>query len=91
MDHFNELKFETHPNVLSGFNQQAKVFFDNGLGASVVTGPSAYGNYELAVIEGTNESWRICYSTPITDDVIGVDTSEEIDKLLSRIESLVWE
>ena len=51
--------------------EQWKFKFDNGYGASVITGGIAYCNeaqpYELAVLEYD----ELCYDTPITDDVIG--------------------
>lgn len=62
--------------------------FANGYGASVVTGSIAYCNklqpYELAVLK----HGRLCYDTPITDDVIGYLTSNEVYDLLDRIEQL---
>lgn len=68
--------------------EQWKFKFDNGYGASVITGCIAYCNecqpYELAVLE----YGELCYSTPITDDVIGYLTSDEVYDLLDRIEQL---
>lgn len=62
--------------------------FANGYGASVITGGIAYCNeaqpYELAVLKGDD----LCYDTPITDDVIGYLTSNEVYELLDRIEQL---
>lgn len=62
--------------------------FKNGYGASVITGSIAYCNklqpYELAVLK----HGRLCYDTPITDDVIGYLTSNEVYELLDRIEQL---
>lgn len=62
--------------------------FDNGYSASVVRGIGTYGGeeglFELAVLH--NE--KLCYDTPITDDVIGWQTAAEIAELLNRIEAL---
>lgn len=62
--------------------------FDNGYGASVITGGIAYCNeaqpFELAVLK----HGELCYDTPITDDVIGYLTSDEVFDLLDRIEQL---
>lgn len=62
--------------------------FDNGYGASVITGELACGNnakpYELAVLHHD----ELCYDTPITDDVIGYLTSDEVFDLLDKIEQL---
>ena len=62
--------------------------FNNGYGASVITGSIAYCNekkpFELAVLK----NGKICYDTPITDDVISYLTSNEVYELLDRIEQL---
>lgn len=62
--------------------------FNNGYGASVITGGIAYCNkfqpYELAVLK----HGELCYDTPITDDVIRYLTSNEVYDLLDRIEQL---
>ena len=67
---------------------QWRFSFDNGYGASVITGGIAYCNeaqpYELAVLKHD----ELCYDTPITDDVIGYLTSDEVYDLLDRIEQL---
>jgi hypothetical protein len=67
---------------------QAKVSFDNRYGASVVKTDRSYGGkdglYELAVLfDG-----HICYDTPITNDVIGFLTEDEVTELLQKIEAL---
>ena len=84
---FKELNF-----TLSTTGTQALVFFDNGLGASVITGECAYTSegkpYELAVIAGNSEYWNICYTTGITDDVIGHLSESEICDLLNEIRNL---
>lgn len=71
--------------------------FANGLGASVVQHGFSYGGgsglKELAVIRflGEDNSFDLNYSTPITDDVLGHLTEEDVADLLVRIENLVWE
>jgi hypothetical protein len=66
--------------------------FDNGYGASVVRGPGTYGGgsglWELAVIKWYGEEWDLCYDTPITDEVLGWNTEDDIADLLDRIELL---
>lgn len=66
--------------------------FDNGYGASVIQTPFSYGGneglYEIAVIEWEDNDWSICYHTPITDHVIGYQTEEEVDMVLTAIEAL---
>lgn len=62
--------------------------FDNKYGASVIKSDYSYGGreglFELAVLYDDD----LCYSTPITDDVIGYLTDGEVSALLDRIEQL---
>lgn len=66
--------------------------FENGYGASVIQGPYSYGGdeglYELAVIVWEGETYGLTYDTPITSDVLGYLTPEEVDEALARIEAL---
>lgn len=66
--------------------------FENGYGASVIQGPYSYGGdeglYELAVIVWEGLAYELTYDTPITDDVLGYLTPEEVDEALARIEAL---
>jgi hypothetical protein len=68
--------------------------FDNGYGASVVRHGFSYGGteglWELAVIQYRNESedFFLVYDTPITSDVIGDLTEDDVDDLLNKIEDL---
>lgn len=93
---FGDLAFFPHGNYPdSGI--VARYFFPNGYGVSVVQfttpcGSGSYGAqeglYELAVLKGLEEDWEICYDTPITDDVMGHLTPEDIDTILNQVESL---
>lgn len=73
---------------------QKRFRFLNGYGASVVQSPGSYGGgagkWELAVIkfEDANDEWDLCYDTPVTDDVIGWLSWEEVENYLSQIEAL---
>ena len=69
--------------------------FENNYGASVVGGIGVYGDaerpWELAVIhfpEEDNNEYDLVYDTPITDDVVGYLTAEDVTELLSKIKSL---
>lgn len=66
--------------------------FDNDYGASVVSGPYSYGGpngpWEIAVIQFEGEDWDIMYNTPITDDVLGHLTDEDVERTLAEIEAL---
>jgi len=71
---------------------QAKVFFSNGFGASIVKSSYSYGGtaglYELAVLKGNSEKWDLTYETEITEDVLGHQTEQEISEVLKAIEAL---
>jgi hypothetical protein len=86
---FSDLEFEPHPDWEG---VQAVKFFDNGYGVSVIMSPYSYGGsdglYEIAVLQGLEEKWEICYDTPITDDVIGYLTKEEVESILTQIQNL---
>lgn len=60
--------------------------FANGYGASVVRHEYSYGGreglFELAVLDANGE---LCYSSPVTNDVIGWLTMEQVDGLLDQI------
>lgn len=62
--------------------------FDNGYGASIVRSKYSYGGrqglWELAVLKDK----QICYSTHITDDVVGYISDEQVVRYLVEISSL---
>jgi len=83
--------FDYLAGMSAGYDK--KVFFANGYGASVVSNDFTYGGrdglYELAVIKGTNvDDFELVYDTPITNDVLGWLTWEEVEALLKEIEAL---
>ena len=88
---FSDLQFNPHKNY-PDTGVQAKHFFDNGYGVSVVSFPGSYGFrdglYESAVLKGTEEDWEICYDTWITNDVLGYQSEEEVEVLLHDVENL---
>ena len=70
---------------------QALQFFNNDYGVSVVFGPFNYSDnntYEMAVIKRNadqRQGWEITYQTPITSDVVGYATPEQITKYMQEI------
>lgn len=93
---FSDLNFQPHSNY-PDTGIAARHFFDNGYGVSVVRFTTPYGAgsygyeeglYELAVLKGTEEDWNICYDTPITSDVLGHLTTEEVEGMISQVENL---
>ena len=83
---FQELIFQSHP---IGMGKQFIVQYPNGYGASIVQGPHTYGGpnglYELAVFGKNGE---ITYDTPITNDVLGYLSEQELEKILLDIKNL---
>lgn len=81
---FNDLAFK--PGRHGGV--QAVVVFPNGYGASIVCSPFSYGGpqglYEIAVLDGQG----ITYDTPVTSDVLGYLSEEDVEKTLADIEAL---
>lgn len=88
MANFDDLEFNKKPY---GEGIQALIFFDNGYGASIIQGGTAYTyndeEYELAVIKGNKVNWGLCYNPPITY-VIGHLTKNDITRYLNEIERL---
>ena len=86
MKTFSDLEFKHHP---MGSGIISRIKFDNGFGASVVKGPHTYGGkdglYELAVLDSEGE---LTYSTPVTSDVEGYLTEEDVTILLKQIQNL---
>lgn len=82
----DDLDWKPHPAGIGG--ERAVVKFPNGYGASVVRGGMFYtdgGTYELGVL---GPDGHLTYETPITGDVLGYQTAEEINDVLARIEAL---
>ena len=90
---FEDLVFKPHRLTLSTIPdysniKHAVLDFDNGYSISVLFGNAFYSNgintYEAAVLkDGT-----LCYDTPITNDVIGYKTKEEITEIMKQIQEL---
>ena len=65
----------------------------NNYGASIVRHSFSYGNkkglWELAVTKyDSDDNWDLCYDTPITSDVLGWLTEQEVNDLLVKISEL---
>ena len=62
-------------------------FFPNGYGISIVSHEFSYG-LELAVLKGNANEAEICYDTPITSDVIGYCTAEQLVEIVKDVKAL---
>ena len=75
-------------DMYNGSAMQHLYWFANGYGASVVQNCYSCGHedglYELAVLKDCG----LCDDTPITSDVIGFLSADEVAEHLSRIEKL---
>ncbi len=90
---FTDLEFKQHPCYDGEGDVQALKFFPNGYGVSVVRFPGSYGYglglYEVAVIKGTDEeNFKLCYDTPITDDVLGHRDEQDVENIMQEVQSL---
>lgn len=54
-----------------------------------------YGSYtksekewELAVLKGNKKKWDICYTTPITSDVIGFLSVAKVTQVMKKVQGL---
>jgi len=83
---FRDLAFKVFSDDVGGI--QAEHTFPNGYGVSVVRHSFSYGGkqgkYELAV----TDTGGLCYSTPITDDVLGWLSEDAVSEALIAVESL---
>lgn len=87
---FKDLKFKKD----EWMGEHTHHFFDNHYGVSVIRGPYTYGGknglYELAVMHMGPEDKEstLVYDTPITGDVIGHLTPEEVTDLMKQVSEL---
>lgn len=87
---FEELEFEQ--DDLSG--EHAHHIFDNYYGVSVVRGPYTHGGrkglYELAVLHMSPDAEYsdLVYDTPVTNDVEGHLTPEDVTRLMKEVSKL---
>jgi len=84
---FKDLEFVPTEEFLNGV--KSKYNFDNGYGVSVVRHKYSYGNglnlFELAIIDKSGE---IMYSTPITNDVLGYLSEDDVSNTMIKVQRL---
>lgn len=80
-----QLDWKPHPAGIGG--ERAVIEFPNGYSASCIRGGMFYtdgGTYEIAVMHGG----KLDYSTPVTDDVLGYQTTAQANAALKAIAAL---
>ncbi len=88
------LRFKVIEDRPMNGGRQVVVQFGNGYGASVVRGPYTYGGsdglFEVAVLlfDVETNDWHLPYATPVTDDVLGHLTEDEVARTLTEIHDL---
>jgi hypothetical protein len=92
---FDNIEFKPHTN---GEGSHGLIFFPGGYGLSVIRFKHPYRNHfstytndktwEVAILKGTKEQWEICYDTEITNDVLGHQTKEDINKIIKHVQRL---
>jgi len=89
MDEFKVID-RAHPAGMGGTQKIYK--FPNEYGASVVQFYGSYGyddgKWELGVVKWDGDDYKLTYETPITNDVLGHLTWEDVEKHLAEIKSL---
>ena len=89
MKTFYHLHFKSRRDFFGG--QRAVMFFKNGYGVSVIAGDHAYSDdntYELAVLKGNAKNSELTYDTPITSDVLGWQSPEDITNAMAQVQAL---
>ena len=86
-------EFDNSFKYFSDYSFSHKFKFENNYGASVIKHFGSYGFeedlFELAVLNFENSDvGKICYETPITNDVEGFLTNDDVLELLKKIKEL---
>ena len=88
MKKFEDLEFV---GINDGFmvGVKSRMTFENGYGVSVVSHTYSYGGkdglFEIAVLD---KDGNLTYDTPVTNDVIGYLTEEDVTDVLKQVQEL---
>ena len=89
MKKFEDLEFELINDAPFMVGKKSRMHFDNGYGVSVVSHSYSYGGrdglYEVAVLDSNDE---LTYDTPVTNDVIGYLTEEDVSNVMKQVQEL---
>jgi hypothetical protein len=89
MKTFKDLKFEQLNDTPYMVGKKSRMQFDNGYGVSVISHTHSYGGrnglYEVAVLDSDG---NLTYETPVTNDVIGYLTEEDVTDIMKQVQEL---
>ena len=89
MKTFKDLEFEQINDAPFMVGKRSRIHFDNGFGVSVVSHTYSYGGrdglYEVAVLDSDD---NLTYETPVTDNVIGYLTEEDVTDVMKQVQEL---
>ena len=85
---FQDLSFEFFSDIyLHG--KRARMLFPNGYGVSVISHNYSYGGkdglYEIGVLDTAGD---LCYDTPVTNDVIGWLSEDDVSRVMREVQEL---
>ena len=89
MKKFEDLEFEKIEDAPYQIGVKCKMVFENGYGVSVVWHKHSYGSknglFEIAVL---GKDGDLTYDTPVTNDVIGYLSREEVTNIMEQVQEL---
>ena len=89
MKKFEDLEFEEINDSPYQIGVKCKMVFENGYGVSVVCHTHSYGSknglFEIAVL---GKDGDLTYDTPVTNDVIGYLSQEEVTNIMEQVQEL---
>ena len=89
MKKFEDLEFEKIEDAQYQIGVKCKMVFENGYGVSVVCHTHSYGSknglFEIAVL---GKDGDLTYDTPVTNDVIGYLSREEVTNIMEQVQEL---
>lgn len=89
MKTFEDLEFEQIDDVPFMVGKRSRMHFDNGFGVSVISHSHSYGGrnglYEVAVLDSDG---NLTYETPVTNNVIGYLTEEDVSDVMKQVQEL---
>ena len=89
MKKFQDLPFFPINDAPFMVGKKARMHFENGYGVSVVSHSYSYGGrdglFEIAVLD---KDGNLTYDTPVTNDVIGYLTEEDVTDVMKQVQDL---